>query len=205
LSLLATRSVQELVIKARRKLGLMQHQFARAVGSSVRTVGRWEGGRSAPAPEHLHVVAALLHPIDPTLAHDAANLGGKTLEELGLIRPPPPVEPPSVELGGSRATPPDAGAVQARTRVLVDAILFAAFEALGTSPATFDTVRAAVRAAFAHARDLGIDPARVAEVLSPPPAPAKPEAALAEPAGESEPRARALSGRGRRKTREGRR
>jgi hypothetical protein len=142
---------------------MMQHQFARAVGSSVRTVSRWEGGTSSPAPWHFHALAALLHPVDAALAHEAAQFGGTTLEELGLGKPPPP---PATPL----PTP-------LPVRLLIDAVLFAAIDALGAPSPPFDKVRAALRAAFAHARDLRLDPAEVIEALSPPP----PEPPAAQP------------------------
>jgi transcriptional regulator with XRE-family HTH domain len=162
--LLASSSVRMLVIEARGKLGMTQREFSDAVDSSVRTVSRWEDGASSPSPPQLHKLAALLHRVHPALAHDAAILGGKTLEELGLVEPPPPTPPP--------APAPVPPAPTLPTRVLVDAVVFAAAEALEASPAAFDRVRSALRAAFAHARDLRLDPGDVAEALgTPPPAP----------------------------------
>jgi hypothetical protein len=52
--------------------------------------------------------------------------------------------------------------------VLVDAVVFAVAESPGASLFSFDSVRAALRAAFAHARDLRLDPADVADALAPP-------------------------------------
>jgi hypothetical protein len=69
---------------------MTQQEFSDAVGSSVRTVARWEDGSSSPGPWHYHKLAALLYPVDRARAHDAALLGDKTLEELGLVGSPPP-------------------------------------------------------------------------------------------------------------------
>ncbi len=191
--LLASSSTQTLLIKARQKLGMTQREFSVAVGSSVRTVARWEDNTSSPAPWHLHKLAELLHPVDRPLAHDAALFGGKTLEELGLIQPPPPAPPPqataSLHLRPAEHAPPAAPALP--TRVLVDAVVFAAIEALGALPATFDSARAAVRAAFAHARDLRLNAAEVAEALAPfPPAPPNTEPAPMPPRPEPDGRER---------------
>jgi len=165
---------------------MTQREFSDAVGSSVRTVARWEDKSSSPAPWHLEKLAALLHPVDRALAHDAALFGGKTLEELGLVQPPPAAPPPQAAASVQRPLPePTAAppAVPARpVRVLVDAVVFAAIEALGALPATFDSARAAVRAAFAHARDLRLSAAEVAEALAPsPPTPPTTEPAPAPP------------------------
>jgi DNA-binding XRE family transcriptional regulator len=155
---LTVGSVRLLCIRARQKLGMTQQMFADAVGSSLRTVARWEGGSTDPAPWHFHRMAALLHPSDPELASDAAIAGGTTLETLGIVAPPLPTPARDV------ARPPPAAVP---TRVLVDAIVLAAAEAVGIPPATFDTTRAAVFAAFSRARDLGLDPGDVAAVLAP--------------------------------------
>jgi len=40
------------------------------------------------------------------------------------------------------------------TRVFVGAVVFAPIDVLGAAPTTFDSVRAAVRVGFAHAREL---------------------------------------------------
>jgi transcriptional regulator with XRE-family HTH domain len=121
--LLASSSTQVLLIKARQKLGMTQQQFSDAVGSSVRTVSRWEDGSSSPAPWHFHKLAAHLCPVDPALAHDAAYLGGKTLEELGLVErpaPPAPTHPAAIHRHVAAAGPPRrASHARSRRRGLV--------------------------------------------------------------------------------------
>lgn len=185
--LLASSSQQSLLIKARRELGMTQREFSDAVGSSVRTVARWEDNSSSPAPWHFEKLAALLQPVDRALAHDAALFAGKTLEALGLVQPPPRVSAPQAAASLHRPPPEPATAPPAApalpVRVLVDAIVFAAIEALGASPATFDSARAAVRAAFAHARDLRLSAAEVAEALAPSP----PTPPATEPPGPPQP------------------
>jgi transcriptional regulator with XRE-family HTH domain len=183
--LVASSSAQVLLLEARQKLNMTQREFSDAVGSSIRTVGRWEDGSSSPGPWHFHKLAALLHPVDRGRAYDAALLGGKTLEELGLVELPPPAAAAAQSAAASPRQPPAAAGTPAAalpTRVLVDAVLFAAMQALGGSPPTFDGVRAAVHAAFAHARDLRLDPADVATALAPMP-PAAPRDAAPEPPG----------------------
>jgi DNA-binding XRE family transcriptional regulator len=188
--LVASSSAQVLLIEARQKLAMTQQEFSDAVGSSVRTVARWEDGSSSPGPWHYHKLAALLYPVDGARAHDAALLGGKTLEELGLVESRPPAAAAPQAAPASPPRSPAASATLAPalpTRVLVDAVLFAAIKELGAAPATADSVRAAIHAAFAHARDLRLDPADVAMALAPlPSAVAETEAAPETPATEPE-------------------
>lgn len=157
MQLLVVDSAALLVIKARMALGMSQRKLAETIGSSIRTVARMEGGRSTPSASQYQTLAPLLHPVDPDLAHDAAAFCGATLESLGIAKPAPPPEPVPV------TTPPPL----LPTRVLVDALVYAAADSLGASSAGFERVRAALRAAFAHARDLHLDPADVVEALTP--------------------------------------
>lgn len=182
--LLVSTSERELLIAARQKLAMTQRQFSDAVGSSLRSVARWEAGNATPSPWQHHKLAALLYPVDRARAHDAALFGGKTLEELGLVEPPPAPAPAAQSASASTAQPSATAQVPEAalpTRVLVDAVLFAAIDALGAAPATFDAVRSALHAAFSHARDLRLDPADVAKALSTPTVP-ETEAAPVPPA-----------------------
>ncbi len=156
MQLLVVDSPALLVIKARMALGMSQRKLADAIGSSISTVARMEGGRSRPSAPQYTTLAALLYPVDPDLAHDAAAYCGSTLESLGIVKPAPPPAPVVTP-----APPP------LPTRVLADAVVYAAAESLGASSGGFERVRAALRAAFAHARDLRLDPADVVEALTP--------------------------------------
>jgi transcriptional regulator with XRE-family HTH domain len=80
----------EVFVQARQKLGLTQQAMADAGGSSLRTVSRWEARESVPDSDHLHKLAQLLYPVDQDLARQAALAAGKTLEELGIVKPPQP-------------------------------------------------------------------------------------------------------------------
>ena len=148
-------SQHQLVVLARQKLGLVQHDFADAIGSSLRTVGRWEAGQSGPEDFHFHRLAKLLHPVDPDLAHDAATAGGTTLEKLGVVAPPPPAPAPAEIAAAARVAPPPPPALPAR--LLLDSVVCAAAEALeapDAPPVPMKRARAAVEAAFLRARDL---------------------------------------------------
>jgi DNA-binding XRE family transcriptional regulator len=161
---LVSRSGSQIMVLARQKLGLMQHEMAAAVGTSLRTLSRWEGGSTYPADFHLHKVAALLHPVDPALAREAAAAGGRTLEQLGIVKPPPspPPAPPPVPAIQPPALP---------ARLLVDAVVCAvaaALEAEGGAPVPLARARTAVAAAFLSARDLRLGIDEVAAAVAPP-------------------------------------
>jgi transcriptional regulator with XRE-family HTH domain len=159
------RSIEEVLGRARQKLAMTQVEMAAAIGTSVRTLSRWEGGRSSPSPDERHRVAALVYAKDPQLAREAAALGGKTLEELGIEKPTPapaplPVAPP---------LPPAPPA-----RLLVDAIVCAVastLEAIEGAPVPIARARAAVASALTTARDLDLDLDAAVEALAPAPAP----------------------------------
>jgi transcriptional regulator with XRE-family HTH domain len=159
---LTTRSKQHLLIEARRTLGMNQLKFATAIRRSVRTLSRFEGGRYSPTADDLQRVAALLLPVDPALAAEAAAWGGTTLEALGLV--PSPATEASPE-----ATRADAEAAALARSAYADAVVMAALEALGSAPASVETGRAAVRAAFILARRLGLEPTEVVDALAVPP------------------------------------
>jgi transcriptional regulator with XRE-family HTH domain len=169
MGLVASQSRPHLLVLARETLHFTQLELANAIGSSLRTVARWEANRSAPADFHLHRLAGLLFPVDANLAHDAAFLGGKTLEELGLVKPAPKREPET-------AFPPPAPPPP--VRFLVDAVVCsvaAALEAVQGAPVSLACARAAVTAAFTTARDLRLDLDAAADAVAPK-APANPAA-----------------------------
>jgi len=209
---LVSSSPSQTIVLARQKLGLTQKEMAAAVGSSTRTVTRWESRESTPADFHFHKLAALLHPVDAALAHDAALAGGKTLEQLGIVAAPPPPAPPEPAPAHSAAPSAsrDASARHAASpaappllpRLLVDAVVYAGLEALEGVRIPLGTVRAVLFAAFARARDLRLDAGEVADalarpapeppaVVAPAPAPlASSAAAAAPPPAEQAPPAR---------------
>ena len=133
-----------LVIEARRVLGLNREGLGKLLGSSKRTVARWEVGESTIYGPQLFDLARAVHPQNAALAEELGLAGGATLEKLGIVPPPAPPAPP--------ADPPPAPPVPAIPgHVLVDAIVCAAADALKAVP---ETVRASVLAAFRRAREL---------------------------------------------------
>jgi transcriptional regulator with XRE-family HTH domain len=176
---LVSHSGSQIMVLARQKLGLMQHEMASAIGTSLRTLSRYEGGASAPADFHLHKVAALVYPLDPELAREAAAAGGRTLEQLRIVKPAPspPPAPPPVPAVQPTAVP---------ARLLVDAVVCAvaaALEAEGGAPVPLARARTAVAAAFLRARDLrlGIDEAAAAVAPAPRPPESMPDGRQAKP------------------------
>jgi transcriptional regulator with XRE-family HTH domain len=184
-----TSPVQLLVIKARGKLGFTQREMAEAVGSSERSVARWEGNEASPYADHLYELAALLYPLDAALAEQAAKAGGKTLEQLGIVAPPPAPAPPAPE-PEALAAPPSPASPPLPVHLLADSVVYAAAQAVEETPVSLRVARAMVAAAFARARDLRLECAEVAEALAPvtgaapgtAPAPAPASASASAPA-----------------------
>jgi hypothetical protein len=181
MGLVASHSRPHLLVLARERLLFTQLQLANAIGSSLRTVARWEANRAAPADFHMHKLARLLFPVDASLAHDAAVLGGKTLEELGLVKPVPKREPeialPPPAPPSPPPPPPPPAPPPLPARLLVDAVVCsvaAALEALEGAPVPLARARAAVAAALTTARDLRLDLDAAADALGAR-APTKPE------------------------------
>ena len=138
-----SREARELIAQAQTALGLSQEGLGAKLGSSKRTVSRWASSRSAPSMDQVQTLARLVHPVNPTLAAGLAEASGETLQSLGIVEPAPPPAPaqPSV----TPVAPP--------ARVVVQAVVCAAAEALQATPST---VRPAILAAFRTARELGM-------------------------------------------------
>jgi hypothetical protein len=134
----------------RRTLILSQNDLARKLGVSRRTGQRWSAG-SGPVGTDLQNMARLVYPADAALAAEIAAAGGTTLEALGVLPPPPP--PPPALPPPVPVAPPDR---------VVDAVVCAAAEAMQVMP---QSVRPAVLAAFACARELGLTVEGVERVL----------------------------------------
>lgn len=145
-----------LLHRARHVLGDNQEELARRVGSSKRTVQRWEVERSSPAPWHLHRLIDAVRPRDPELA---AQL------EVYAPRPAPPA-PPAPE-------PAPAAVVTPALSALVSAVICAAAEAMNVPP---QAIRPAVLAALVQARDTGLSLEQVISFLAPPEPPAEAKA-----------------------------
>jgi hypothetical protein len=143
-----------LAMRSLRALGLPHAAFGQLLGVSGRTSERWAAGTSHPIPAQLAFLAQHMHGKDPALAAELAEAIGQSLESLGLVRaavaaaaPPAPPPPPAV----------------APTR-LVDIVVCGAADEMNLPPSA---VRAALRTAFARARELGLDVAAVEAALTP--------------------------------------
>lgn len=149
-------------VEATIAMGVTQIDLGTMLGVARRTAQRYASG----GLPHYYAsqVAALVYPHDPALAAEIARVGGQSLEELGLVVPPPapPAPPPE---------PPVA---------LVDAVVCVAAEAIDATPSA---VRPALVAALSCARELGLsmefvertlvarEAAKAADVTPPAPAP----------------------------------
>jgi len=140
-----------LLSEVRRALGLNQLEFAQLIGSSKRTVQRLEAGRSWLYGNEAALAVRALHPKDPALAARLAAFFSITLAAAGIV-----------------AAPTQSMA----SRGAIDSVLCAAADVLDLSPRS---VRPALLAALARARDLslGMDALMDALAQSDPPAPAQ--------------------------------
>ncbi len=151
-----SRDLAALLQHAQQALGLPHRAFGQLLGSSHRTAERWAAGRSRPSRSQFAKLVVHVHARNPALAAAIATSLGTPLDGLVAVPPPAAAAP-------TAATP---------APELVDAV---ARRGRGwredLSPRL---VRPALHAAFARARNLGLDVAGVAAALAPPaPQPAK--------------------------------
>jgi hypothetical protein len=141
-----TRPLPALLFDARRALHVSnQGALGELLGSSERSGQRWERGEALPTDEQLHRLAAMIFPSNGKLAAEIAAHTGTTLEQLGIVRPPPPPAP--------APTPPPAPPPAPDPIHIVDTVVCAAAEAMQLMP---DAIRPALRAAFRRARLAGL-------------------------------------------------
>jgi hypothetical protein len=143
----------ELVVRAGMAIGATQAELGEIAHVSKRTIARWVAGATAPVDFQLARIARATHARDPKLAEEIAAFIGQTLEGIGIAPPraaAPPPPPPFV--------PPPAR--------LVDAVVCAAADAVGLTPAQ---VRPALLAAFSCADELRLTHKQVEGALAPPP------------------------------------
>jgi hypothetical protein len=141
-------NVAQLVTRARYALATAHPDLPGAVGSSKRTMQRWQAAESRPSDSQLADLARLAHPLDAELAAGLAHAAGATLESLGIVppkSPPPPVLPPMPR------------------HLVVDAVVCAAADATDAAPSA---VRAILLAAFKRARELGLSTDEVEKALA---------------------------------------
>jgi hypothetical protein len=155
------RSAATLVALAQDALELTHRDFGPLLGASLRTAERWAARRSTPTQAQLAKLAGHVYAHDPALAAEIATAAGQTLGSLGI---------------GPRT--PEASASATAPSQLVDSVVCQAAEAMDVSPRA---IRPALLAAFARARELGLDVAAIADALAPPakrpPKPATPSRA----------------------------
>ncbi len=160
--LTARRPTSALLTEAQRTLGTSQSGLGKLLGGVTRrTVWRYQGGKTSPYPSHLHNLAKHIHPLNAALAAEIAAAGGATLESLGIVAPPPP---PQAPVPAAPPAPPPIDPLQAR--LLVDAIVCAAAEALDVPP---KGVRGVLYAAFARAKETGLPVDVIEKALAPKP------------------------------------
>jgi transcriptional regulator with XRE-family HTH domain len=131
---------------------MTQKEFGEALNASHRTASRWEAGQSNPYTPELRKLAAMVYSRDAELADELAAVVGETLESLGIVAPPAPAPP---------APPPPS---PLPSRLLVDAVVCAAADALEVAPIT---LRVALLAAFRRARELRLSVEEVETALAP--------------------------------------
>jgi hypothetical protein len=156
----STTPLSALLVAAQRALGLNQENLGKILGGvSRRTVWRYQGGHSRPQAHELHGLARHVFLVDASLAGQLAAASGATLESLGLVVALPKAEATPVSLAPAPMDP-----VQAR--LLADAVVCAAAEALDVSPRV---IRSVLYTAFVRASETGLSMDAIAIALAPPP------------------------------------
>jgi hypothetical protein len=135
--------------ETRQALGLNQQELADLVGSSLRSVQRWETRGGAPHPSHLQAMADAVRPHDPELAAEI---------DAWAPRPAP------VVTTGAPAVRPAPSPPAVPMPVLIDSVVCAAAEAMSLAP---QALRPALRAALLRAKEAGLTMEAVIEGLAP--------------------------------------
>ena len=149
-----------LLVLSRETLHLNQAGLADLVGSSLRSVQRWETRRATPYAWELHRLADAVRPHNAGLASQIDEWAPRPAP------PAPPVIASAPVLPAAALSPPPPLPPAIPAGVLVDSVVCAAAEAMSLSP---QAVRPAVLAAFARARDAGLTLEAVVGVLAPTP------------------------------------
>lgn len=142
-----------LLVHAQQALGCSQEQLGSVAGVSRRTVTRWISDGSCPNIVEWAHIARAVYPKDRALCERIAKAMGESLITLGLEAPAPPPPPPApVLLNPTPPGPPPRPFPP--TNDLVDSIVCAAAEAIGSPPGS---MRPALIAAFDRTASLGLD------------------------------------------------
>ena len=144
----APRPLHRVLRIARGTLGMTQLELGAALSVSHRTVLRWEGRRSEPAPFQVSALAELVRPENGPLADELLDLAG-------IARPVPPPEPPP---------PPRVPRPAIQPKHAIDLLVYAAADAIDMPPRA---MRVAMAAAFARAAEMGLTVEAVVEGLAP--------------------------------------
>lgn len=142
-----------LLVYAQQALGCSQEQLGEVAGVSRRTVTRWISDGSAPSIAEWARIARAVYPRDRALSERIAKAMGESLITLGLESPPPPPPPPAPVLPDPLPAGPPPRPFPP-TNDLVDSIVCAAAEAIGSPPGS---MRPALIAAFDRAASLGLE------------------------------------------------
>jgi transcriptional regulator with XRE-family HTH domain len=148
---MVARPITTLVVLARLALKDTQRTFAERLGSSQRTVARWEAGQSEIHAHDAVKLARELYPIDRQMAADLLACRGQTLVSTGIEAPAPPPAalPPAAP---APARPP--AAKPELLAIMVDAVVCAAAEAADASP---KRVRESVLLVMRRSLEAGLD------------------------------------------------
>jgi transcriptional regulator with XRE-family HTH domain len=120
-----------LLVHCQMALGLTQKELGDLLGRDRRTIQRWQERDAALTADQAETLAKALQPVRPDLAQQVLELGRTA----------------ALAAGGIPATRP-------ATAEVIDAILRAAADAVGTSP---EAIRPAIAAAFLKAEETGVD------------------------------------------------
>ena len=177
------RGVAELIFAARQEFLLNQRDFGHRVGSSQRTMQRWESGQTSPTIIEIRDIAQFTYPRNRQIALELARCGGTNLVQLGLepSSAPPKPEAMSLAVGPAGPTTWRGAAVPPRPSPtlahLARAAICSAAEANSMTP---QSVRPILLAALQSMSELGLTADEMLQGMAPP-APAKSSAKKATP------------------------
>ncbi len=152
-----------LLARSRTTLDLTQQGLADLLGSSLRTVQRWEADGAPVYPDTMRKLADAVRPRDPELASQIEEWAPRPAPPPAPRAAPPPPPPPA-------APPPPPLPPPLPASVLLDSVVCAAAEAMSMAP---QALRPALLAAFVRAKEAGMTVEGVIAGLAPPAAASK--------------------------------
>jgi hypothetical protein len=153
-----------LLSRAHTALGITGTDLAKLLGMSRRTISRWYGRRTSIGSMALGQLAPHVYAHDPALAE---RMHAYVAERMASLRlpPPPPLPVPQPAVRPASTDEPPSAVTAASQQLRVDAVVFAACDAMDAAPRA---ARVGLAAAVRRARELGVSLEEIERALSTP-------------------------------------